>query len=611
MHAKTFSRYLPAFIVVAGAWAIALFFYLSTGMAGVLEGRLGDTDDYMRLLQVGRWLDGAGWYDTTMPRLNPPLGVELHWSRLADLPLAAAIALIEPWSGRVGAMFAAALGVPAVMLLGFLALGVWMARPSLPMAAVPLVPLIAIFSPALTGHFLPGRVDHHGWQLLIVAFVIGAFSRLVACPGKPNRLPEAVGVAFAFGLWIGGEIVPWLAAFNAVLAALWIADGRGAARLGLRVSAALALSSLGLLTLARLPARWLEVSCDSFSILHVTLAVASLAFWLLLDRGRSFQGTRGARAMFAMVAGVAAGALLLALFPECRSGPYAAVPAQLAETWLKNVSEARPLWVAFSRNLFYLPLFLGGVLLAAASAAYAAWRGQGRARRLWLMHLWLLLAALALAFWQLRTISFAILFALVPLTRLAWQAASFRALVQPHPLRKAAARFGSILLCGPVALLILPLVADLGESGSLGDVASDKPIEKGCDLRQAVPMLNDPHGLGARPRVIAAFIDMGPEILFRTPHAVLAAPYHRNTGGILDSYAFFDAKTPEAARELADKRGIDTVLFCTTIWEMGVHRAASGPGGFISALAVGDAPDWLRPVLLPPGSRLRLYVRRS
>ncbi len=616
MNNHFLSRYLPAAIVVAGAWAIALFFYLSTGFAGALEGQYRDPDDYMRLLQVGRWLDGAGWYDTTMPRLNPPAGIELHWSRLADLPLAAVIALTEHWLGREGAMHAAALAVPSGLFLGFLALTVWMARPSLPRAAAPLMALFAIFPPPLFGHFLPGRVDHHGWQIMLVAFALGAFSRMVARPaaaesgGGPERLAEAVGIAFALGLWIGGEIVPWLAAFNAVLAALWVADGRAAARLGLRFSGALVLACAALLALARPPGRLFEVSCDSFSILHVVLASAAFAFWLVLDRGRWRDGTRTGRAALAAAAAAVAGALLFALFPECRSGPYAAVPPELAEIWLKNVSEAKPLWTAFSRNPIYLPLFLSGVLLAGASAAFAAWRGKGRARRLWLMHLWLLASALAMSFWQLRTLSFALLFALVPLVRFACGLASFRALVRPGPLRRVAATMGGVLLCGPVALLILPMVADLAESGSLGKVATGKP-EAACDLRLAASVLNDPRGFGDRPRLIAAFIDMGPEILFRTRHAVLAAPYHRNTAGILDSFAFLDAADAGAAWELAQRRGIEAVLFCPTAWEMRAHRrGVAGVGGFLSALAVGEAPDWLEPVLLPPASRLRLYVRR-
>ena len=52
---------------------------------------LGDTDDNMRIMQVRAWLHGQGWYDLRQHRLNPPVGANIHWSRLVDLPIAGLI----------------------------------------------------------------------------------------------------------------------------------------------------------------------------------------------------------------------------------------------------------------------------------------------------------------------------------------------------------------------------------------------------------------------------------------------------------------------------------------------------------------------------------------
>src|SRR3546814_17907625 len=50
---------------------------------------LNDTDDNIRFVQVKDWLAGQGWYDLRQYRLDPPVGANIHWSRIVDLPIAA------------------------------------------------------------------------------------------------------------------------------------------------------------------------------------------------------------------------------------------------------------------------------------------------------------------------------------------------------------------------------------------------------------------------------------------------------------------------------------------------------------------------------------------
>jgi hypothetical protein len=121
---------------------------------------------------------------------------------------------------------------------------------------------------------------------------------------------------------------------------------------------------------------------------------------------------------------------------------------------------------------------------------------------------------------------------------------------------------------------------------------------EGCDLRAALPVLADPAGLGARPRVIAAITDFGPELLYRTPHSVLAAPYHRNPG-ILTSHRLLD--TPVSARTQAAilERGVGLILLCRSVGTESNTLAA--------ALIAGRVPGWLRPVPLPPAGGMVLF----
>src|SRR4051812_14100595 len=57
---------------------------LVTAHAARFGASLGDTDDALRLVMVRELLAGRGWYDQHILRLQPPVGLYMHWSRLVD-----------------------------------------------------------------------------------------------------------------------------------------------------------------------------------------------------------------------------------------------------------------------------------------------------------------------------------------------------------------------------------------------------------------------------------------------------------------------------------------------------------------------------------------------
>ncbi|RZM28903.1 MAG: hypothetical protein EOP67_39045, partial [Sphingomonas sp.] len=68
------------------AWGLIALYYVINRWTGIHFLQLGDTDDNMRLMQVRAWLGGQGWYDLRQYRMNPPLGFNMHWSRIVDQP---------------------------------------------------------------------------------------------------------------------------------------------------------------------------------------------------------------------------------------------------------------------------------------------------------------------------------------------------------------------------------------------------------------------------------------------------------------------------------------------------------------------------------------------
>ncbi len=594
------SPYRPLVLVSVIVWVIVVTAYV-LGPGPVLDGKLPGIDDYMRFVQVYDWLDGAGWYDLRQLRLDPPVGVDMHWSRFVDLPLAAVMAVAEPWVGRETATIAAAVVVPALLMLALLLAAGWMAAPLLGRDQIPLAALMTILTVPLLIQFFPGRVDHHAWQLLIATLSVGALARMVR--GAEARGPAVLaGAVMALGLWIGIGVLPWAALFMAVLAFRWIAVGGRTAAAGLTTAAVLFAGALVLLLIARPPGAWLDRACDGFSVTYVGFAALGVVFWgVLWGASRRVVSVRG-RLGVAAAAAAAGLAGLFVLFPECRALPAVTATQDplLAKAWLANVGEVRSILTMFQTSPAQTPFWLLGPVVAVAVAAFQVLRRRRWTR--WGVYFAFAAAAFALLLWYSRLLPFAHLFAVAPL---AWLLGiPWRRVEAWAPARRVAARLALLIAFSPVPTGAVILLA---QDSSTADARQS--VQAACDIRRALPVLNGAR-LAERPRVIAAFIDMGPELLFRTRHAVLAAPYHRNVAGNVDVLRLFAAGTDEAARRIIRRRKVDLIFFCPLSGARYVYQG-DGERAFVDRLADGEIPAWLSPVPLPGETKLLLFEVRA
>src|SRR3954452_10051541 len=180
---------------------------------------LGDTDDNMRIMQVRALLHGQDWFDLRQYRLNPPYGANIHWSRLVDLPIAGLILGLRPFLGGAGAeRWAVAIAplLPYLVLLFSLALT---ARRLIDPRAYPLALLAIFFAGSTNGMFMPERIDHHGWQLALLALSMAG----IADPRR-TRGGLVLGISSALSLAIGLEMIIYLALAGAAMVLFWVVD---------------------------------------------------------------------------------------------------------------------------------------------------------------------------------------------------------------------------------------------------------------------------------------------------------------------------------------------------------------------------------------------------
>ena len=97
---------------IAAVWFLISAIMVVLAWPRIAQGRFPESDDVLRLLQVRDLLAGQGWFDLHQYRIDPPHGTPMPWSRLADLPLLAAIGLFAPLAGQPAAEAIAVIMVP-------------------------------------------------------------------------------------------------------------------------------------------------------------------------------------------------------------------------------------------------------------------------------------------------------------------------------------------------------------------------------------------------------------------------------------------------------------------------------------------------------------------
>ena len=587
VHPASLSRRDWLFLLLV--WALAAGALLLRGMTAGAHGPLfGDTDDAMRMVVVRDFLAGQGWYDLVQHRLNTPHGAEIHWSRLIDVPLAGLLALSNLMFGP-----AATTLTGTIWPLLLLAIMLWLsARVTLELmgreglVAALVLPILA---PAILAEFMPGRLDHH--NVIVLLTMAGLLAALRAL--RDPLWAWLGGLIAATALAIAIESLPGVAAAILAFGLAYIADPARAANLR-RFGLGFGLGMVFHLMLARPPALWFEAACDMISPVYVLAGLSVGAAYLLVSLVPAPRAAWQRLGLLAIL-GLAAIALVVLVYPQCLGGPYAALDPWLQDNWIAAIVEAKP----WHQSLGEIPAYALGVatpVLVGLLACLAAIRMESRRRLEWLILLVFIASTALIMLAQVRGARLAVLPA-IPAA--AWLIAKARQAYLAHSgAKQIIGLLGAWLAsAGIVIMLGTGAVLTLGAQGQSS--AAPAQNRAACLAPSAYADLR-----GLPPERIMAPIDLGSHILLETPHAVVAAPYHRNEAGILDAFRFFN-RPAEDARAIAVERGLGLVVTCDALPEMRGPGLAE-PGTMLSLLAEGNPPEWLADVSL--GGPLKVYA---
>ena len=569
--------------LIHGAWWLL-------GDQIVAQGGLADGDGYSRLLRVERLVETGAWFDSSLPRAGAPFGVSLHWTRPLDVLLIALALPLAPFMGLTAALYWAGVVVGPLLHVGLAVALAWAMMPLLGAAAAAIAGALTAVQFGILGFAVVGHADHHMMFVLIAAGALGFMVRALSAADGGRRPAFWAGAVLALGLWVGPEMLLFLALCLAVGGLAWVTGEDGAGRMNLNLALGLTAGLMAALLIERGPGGFLDVEYDRVSVAHLTLAALLLVFW----RGVAMTAPGRRRAVGRLAVGILGAAMTVALmqflYPKFFANPVAGVdpallPIQAMISDRGSISGVGPFLVYLGGSLFAVP--------------WAAWRLKEEWRRgpgyAWLLVGLALLVTLGLALGYVRWSLYAGLFLTVPL-------ADLLAHVDETVNRRFSFPSRTPVKAAAVLFLVMgPLVAGGGVLYAAKAPESGQPAEAGrCSVAALARFLNRPPW-GDAPRTIVASANFGAEILYRTKHRVVATVSHRNAAGFLDGHGILAGADEARVLALIRKRRVDIIVLCPGSRSDRYFLTGGEKGALYRRLVGGDVPGWMGEVDLPGG----------
>jgi hypothetical protein len=560
-----------AFVVTLAVWVQMVW------QAPDITTSLGDTDDAMRLVMMRALLHGAGWYDQWIGRLQPPLGVYMHWSRLLDGALAAVTAALETVLPPSRAELMMRFIWPLAWIFPVTVGGLAVARNLGARSATFICAILLALDLALFVQFRPGRVDHHNIQITMTVLALAC----ATIQGERRaRWAVVCGAASALGLAIGIEALAFHALIGASFGLRLIADRKTAGQ-ARAYGLSLALASLALYAIATPPGRWFLELCDAMGInLVATLVIAGVG--LALVAAMAERASPRARTIAVALVGLVAAGVYVGLDPLCLGGPFAAVDPRVRPFWFDHIQELEPWPVLFHehRNEAIHSMAIGA--MGALAAAWLLIRGRREPMRGdWLLAACALVGVVAEAK-AYRMEDYGLWFG-TPAIAIALADLAMRVVKD------------KMLPVGLMAVALSPAI--VADGVILAFVNQPKPA------RTPVDRCDDTQSYAALARLPAGLVlgepDFGSFVLANTADSALSAPYHRMTWGILAAHDALAAPAVQAEGEMR-------ALHATYVLDCPVHLLRLPPGSVGDDIRRGRAPSWLQR-LSAPGQPLQIY----
>jgi hypothetical protein len=593
-------------------------FLLQAGcyLAGIVvsPGELVDADGYSRLLRVHHLAATGDWFSTLVPNSNPLVPETNQWSRWVDLALLAGGKIVGLFLGfREGLFVWGVLFSPLLLALS----GAAMAWSSLPLVrplngngtrTVIFSTLLLFIQPAVLIYLAAGRPDHHGVLLLLLVMVIGCLIRALSGEATSVRWATAAGIFQAMALTVSIEsLISCILGLFATGTVWLLGRPRGLAIARGHAWALFSTCTLGVVSTIPLP-HWNLVETDRLSPAFLIPLVGIALFWGVPGTFKKNISPCGRFAISVSGALICLG-LSLGLAPTLLQHPQLTTHPRIGELWLFSIQEYHPLAQRLCDWPTAVLIWIGPALVVVPWLAWRVWRERNQdptpITPAYLLAGCVVFAVMTLL--QIRWAPYLAVFCILPWVSLldavigriearwgktGWQPA----------IGRSASILGFALGFPTLGLIGRSLMAAPQAPNTAGMTVAPTPASNPApvqpDLRAMAAWLNGPEFSHSTPETILTLLDFGPELLYRTPHYLIATPNHRNADGMLYLYDTLKAPASEARERLSRKK-ISLIILFPASHEGQFYLQENPTASLYQDLVAGHVPSFLLP-LSPP-----------
>ena len=173
--------------------------------AGVFSGQLADPDCYTWLVRAAQFHETRLWFDSTLYRVDPPFGLEQHWTRPFDVLLLIGAWALSPFIGFEKGLYAWSVLVSPILLFASALILIWGFAPVYNRRQLLFLVLGFIVMPAVFISFLAGRPDHHSLITFLFVVALGFVVRMIQEPAR-KLWTWGGGFISALGFWVCIEL---------------------------------------------------------------------------------------------------------------------------------------------------------------------------------------------------------------------------------------------------------------------------------------------------------------------------------------------------------------------------------------------------------------------
>lgn len=568
-------------------WVLCAVFLIFKYWDSVFHLALNDTDDLMRYHQYSQWIKQGNWYLQPLPQFNPEDGVIIHWSRIADIPLAIIALLAHFFTDWQTAFTISNTITPLIHLLIFIFVITLLSYKLFGFQTATIAMLLPLpFLSLLSYRFLPGALDHHNIQFILLAFF--ALCVTTFDVARINLRAFLTACCIVLSLWIGLENIY---SFVMVLLILTL-FGTVSRPFYLLFSQKVCLYStiLGVfaLLLNRPPSEFFIEQYDVISFPFILCFLIGFVFCTTL---KFFirDSVAYKNLIYYVILGLILIVPLIVLYPNLIKGGYADYPVFLKENWLSKISEVKSIMEYITTNSDYFSYIIS-IIPAILSPLFFA--GKRKISH-WILYAIFITNLFWALFWQIRMYSTALVCALPLQAYVCWQLRQKTSLIITKII--------ILFLCFPTFTLVFSKAAIKSIVGQEMIVTENYDNRFNNDFVEVIEFLNKNN---IKNKKILTPIDLGVAVIASSDNSIISAPYHRNIRGNTASLKFYLSDNNELAKMILAKYEIDYILVDRDFFSNIINEERKG--SMINKLYnKKDIPGYLE--LLDSNSNMRLY----